>query len=151
MSDHRIHVLWQREDGAFERGNYRREHRLRFERGQQLTNSAAPAYGGLGDATDPEELLLAALASCHMLTFLALAANRGYLLDRYDDGAVAVLDKDAAGKLAVTEAILSPRALFSGTKIPSAQDIAQLHERAHANCFIANSVRCRVTLRPQVD
>lgn len=149
MSEHRTSVHWQRQDAPFERGNYRREHTVRFERGQALTNSAAPAYGGQGDASDPEELLLAALSSCHMLTFLALAANRSYTLDSYRDDAVAILDKDADGKFAVTRAILNPVAVFSGDKIPSAQDIAALHERAHANCFIAHSVRCAVELCPQ--
>lgn len=148
MSEHRTSVLWQRNDAPFERGNYVREHRLRFERGQQLTNSAAPGYGGLGDATDPEELLLAALSSCHMLTFLALASNRGYVLESYSDDAVAILDKNAEGKPAVTRAILNPRTQFSGEKIPGAADIQALHERAHANCFIAHSVRTEVEVRP---
>lgn len=148
MSEHRTALAWQRGDGPFERGNYRREHRLRFERGQQLTNSAAPGYGGIGDATDPEELLLAALSSCHMLTFLALCANRGYTLDRYDDDAVATLDKNADGKFAVTLAVLNPRTQFSGDRIPDAAEISTLHERAHANCFIAHSIRSEVQIRP---
>jgi organic hydroperoxide reductase OsmC/OhrA len=148
MSEHRTSLHWQRDGAAFERGNYVREHRLRFERGQQLTNSAAPGYGGLGDATDPEELLLAALSSCHMLTFLALASNRGYVLESYSDDAVAELDKNADGKPAVTRAVLNPRTRFSGDKMPSAEELAALHQRAHANCFIANSVKTAVDVRP---
>ncbi|MBL8300204.1 MAG: OsmC family protein [Rhodanobacteraceae bacterium] len=149
MSEHHTSITWLRGDEPFERGNYRREHQLRFERGQTLLNSAAPGYGGLGNATDPEELLLAALSSCHMLTFLALCANRSYLLERYDDDAVAVLDKNANGKFAVTQAQLNPRAVFSGDRQPDAQELAALHERAHANCFIANSITCEVIVRPQ--
>ncbi len=149
MSEHHTSVTWLRDGGAFERGNYVREHQLRFERGQSLVNSAAPGYGGLGDATDPEELLLGALSSCHMLTFLALCANRGYQLDSYHDDAVATLDKNADGKFAVTRAQLTPRTTFSGDKQPTAQELDQLHERAHANCFIANSVKCEVVVTPQ--
>lgn len=149
MSEHRTSITWQRDDGPFERGNYRREHALRFERGQTLINSAAPGYGGQGDATDPEELLLAALSSCHMLTFLALCANRGYGLERYDDEAVATLDKNADGKFAVTRAQLNPRTVFSGERQPNPEELQVLHQRAHANCFIANSVRCEVVVTPQ--
>lgn len=82
-----------------------------------------------------------------MLTFLALAANRGYVLESYADDAVAILDKNADGKPAVTRAILNPRTQFSGDKIPSAADIEALHERAHANCFIANSVKTAVEVK----
>jgi organic hydroperoxide reductase OsmC/OhrA len=149
MSEHHTSVSWLRDGSAFERGNYVREHQLRFERGQTLVNSAAPGYGGLGNATDPEELLLGALSSCHMLTFLALCANRGYQLDRYHDDAVATLDKNADGKFAVTKAQLNPRTVFSGDKQPNVQELATLHERAHANCFIANSVKCEVVVTPQ--
>lgn len=151
MSEHRTALSWQRNGTTFERGNYVREHRLRFERGQQLTNSAAPSYGGLGDATDPEELLLAALSSCHMLTFLALASNRGYMLESYSDDAVAMLDKNAEGKPAVTRAVLNPRTRFSGEKVPSAEELQALHHRAHANCFIATSVRTEVAVNPQLE
>jgi organic hydroperoxide reductase OsmC/OhrA len=149
MSEHHTSVTWLRNGAPFERGNYRREHQLRFERGQTLLNSAAPGYGGLGDATDPEELLLAALCSCHMLTFLALCTNRGYLLDSYQDDAVATLDKNTDGKFAVTKAQLNPRTAFSGDKQPTAQELDTLHERAHANCFIANSVKCEVVVMPR--
>lgn len=151
MSEHRTALTWQRSGAAFERGNYVREHRLRFERGQQLTNSAAPGYGGLGDATDPEELLLAALSSCHMLTFLALASNRGYMLESYSDDAVAILDKNAEGKPAVTRAVLNPRTRFSGEKIPTLEELQTLHQRAHANCFIAHSVKTEVEVNPQLE
>lgn len=149
MSEHHTSVSWLRDNAPFERGNYVREHQLRFERGQTLLNSAAPGYGGLRNATDPEELLLGALSSCHMLTFLALCANRGYLLDSYHDDAVATLDKNADGKFAVTRAQLNPRTAFSGDKQPTPEELDTLHERAHANCFIANSVTCEVVVVPQ--
>lgn len=147
MSEHRIDLVWDRGSGPFERNNYVRDHTVRFAGGQEVRNSAASGYGGDQSAANPEELLLAALSSCHMLTFLAVAANRGYVVDRYEDHASAVLDKNADGKMAVTHAVLAPKVGFSGEKRPSAEDYAKLHERAHAACFIANSVKTEVELR----
>ncbi|MDC8012094.1 OsmC family protein [Tahibacter soli] len=147
MSDHRVSVRWRRNDAAFERGNYPREHEVRFEGGQAVRNSAAPEYGGDAAASNPEELLLAALSTCHMLTFLAVVANRGYVVDSYADDAVAILDKNADGKMAVTRAVLAPTVTFAGDKQPGADDYAKFHERAHAACFIANSVTTKVELK----
>jgi organic hydroperoxide reductase OsmC/OhrA len=149
MSEHRIELNWSRLGGPFERGNYNRDHDVRFAGGQTIRNSAAPGeYAGNPDASNPEELLLAALSSCHMLTFLAVCANRGYVIDDYRDEAVAGLGKNADGKIAVTRAMLSPQVTFSGEKRPSAEDFSRLHERAHAACFIANSIKSEVVLRP---
>lgn len=147
MSEHSIDLSWSRGSGPFERGNYVREHEVRFEGGQTVRNSAASAYGGDTAASNPEELLVAALSSCHMLTFLAVAANRGYVVERYEDHAVGLLEKNAEGKMAVTRAVLSPKVQFGGDKQPSAEDYATMQQRAHAGCFIANSVKTAVELR----
>ena len=147
MSDHRIALDWSLNGGAFARGNYSPDHTIRYSGGQTVHGSAA-VLGGAGDFADPEQLLLSALSSCHMLTFLAICANRGYMIDSYHDDAVAELDKNADGKTAVVKATLAPKVIFSGDKKPSAEDYAALHERAHAACFIANSVKTRVTLQP---
>lgn len=147
MSEHSIELSWLRNGGPFERGNYAREHQVRFAGGQTVNNSAAGDYGGSAAASNPEELLLAALSSCHMLTFLAVAANRGYTIDSYADRAVATLDKNAEGKMAVTHAVLAPKVEFGGDKKPTPEDYAALHQRAHAACFIANSVKTTVDVR----
>ena len=147
MSEHSIQVSWARGDAPFERGSYPREHEVRFAGGQGLRNSADAGFSGDASASNPEELLLAALSSCHMLTFLAVAANRGYVVDRYEDHASAVLEKNAEGKMAVTRAVLAPRVVFGGDKQPAPEDYATLHQRAHAACFIANSVKTQVDLR----
>ena len=147
MSEHRISLTWARNGGPFARGDYDRDHDIRFAGGQTLRNSAAAgAYGGNAEASSPEELLLAALSSCHMLTFLAVAANRGYVIDSYDDDAIAVLDRNAQGKMVVTEATLAPRVTFSGDKQPDKDEYQALQQRAHAACFIANSVKTAVRL-----
>jgi len=151
MAEHRISLNWQREDGPFERGNYVKDHHIRFQGGQVLGGSAAADFGGNAGYADPEQMLLSALSSCHMLTFLAVAANRGYTLDSYADDAEAELGKDAEGRTAVTRALLQPRVAFSGEKRPSNDEIAQLHARAHKACFISNSVRSQVDVVPRFD
>lgn len=149
MSDHRIALDWSRDGAAFERGNYPKNHAVRFDGGQTLRNSAAAGgdYGGDASASNPEELLLSALSSCHMLTFLAIAANRGYTVDSYHDDATAELGKNADGKMAVVKATLAPKVTFSGDKRPTADEYAALQARAHAACFIANSVKTQVELK----
>lgn len=92
---------------------------------------------------------MAALSSCHMLTFLAIAARRRFTVDSYDDDAAGVLEKNAAGKLAITRVTLKPRVVFSGEKLPSDDDVRALHERSHEECFIASSVLTVVVVEPQ--
>ena len=148
MSEHRIALDWSRNGAPFERGNYPKTHIVRFDGGQTLRNSSAPGdYGGDASASNPEELLLSALSSCHMLTFLAVAANRGYVIDGYHDDATAELGKNADGKMAVVKATLVPKVTFSGDKRPNAEEYAALQARAHAACFIANSVKTQVELK----
>jgi|SRR5450432_2635823 len=147
MSEHRIGLDWSRNGGPFERGNYSPDHLIRYAGGQTLRGAPSLDYGGKEAHADPEQLLLSALSACQMLTFLALAANRGYTIDGYNDDAVALLDKNAEGKIAVVKAILAPKVVFSGDRKPSADEYAKLHERAHAACFIANSVKTAVEFR----
>jgi len=147
-SEHRIDLEWARSGGPFERGNYSPQHLIRYAGGETLRGSPSTEFGGDGAHADPEQLLLSALSACHMLTFLAVAANRSYVVDDYRDSAVAILDKNADGKMAVVKAILAPRVTFSGDKRPTAEEYAKLHERAHAACFIANSVKTVVEVKP---
>ena len=144
MSEHRVEVSWLRKDGPFERGNYSMTHEIKYSDTQTIKGSPSPAFGGDDSAADPEQLYLSSLSACHMLTFLAVAANRGYVVDSYHDSAVATLSKNAEGKMAVVKVVLSPKVEFSGAKRPSADDYQHMQERAHAACFIANSVKTEV-------
>ena len=110
--------------------------------------SAAPAYLGNPQRVDPEAAFVAALSSCHMLTFLALASNKGFVVDSYVDSAVGHLEKNAAGKFAVTRVDLNPKIAFSGAKLPAQADLDWLHDKAHKECFIANSVTTEVHVVP---
>ena len=98
------------------------------------------------DAVDPEEALVAALSSCHMLTFLYLAARQGFVVESYDDAAVGVMTKNERGKLYMSKTTLRPRIVFSGAKQPNAEELAQLHHHAHEECYIANSVLTEVVV-----
>jgi len=144
MTEHRASVHWTRQGHPFTYEGYSRDHALGFENGQTALGSAAPDYLGNSDALNPETLLLGALASCHMLTFLAVAAKRGYVIERYSDAAVGTLAKNADGRMAITHCRLSPRIEFSGDKTPDAAELVRLHGKAHENCFIANSLRTEV-------
>ncbi len=132
MSEHKATTHWTRDGKDFGYKTYNRDHVWRFDNGVEVPASATPAYLGNPERVDPEGALVAALSSCHMLTFLALASNKGFV------------EKNAQGKLAVTRVELRPKIVFSGPKTPTAADMEWLHDKAHKECFIANSVTTEV-------
>ena len=146
MSEHNATILWSRDGKDFGYKTYSRDHLWRFDNGIEVPASATPAYLGNPGRVDPEAAFVAALSSCHMLTFLALASNKGFVVDRYEDHATGHLEKNAAGKYAITRVELKPRIAFSGAKQPAAADLDWLHDKAHKECFIANSVTTEVTV-----
>ncbi|HEU4409182.1 MAG TPA: OsmC family protein [Polyangiaceae bacterium] len=147
MSEHRAHISWQRDGADFGYESYPRDHDWRFGTGSSLRASAAHEYRGNPALPNPEEALVGALSSCHMLTFLAIAARKGLTVDAYEDEAVGHLEKNAEGRLAVTRVLLRPRVRFAG-QAPDAAALAALHESAHRGCFIANSVKTDVRVEP---
>jgi organic hydroperoxide reductase OsmC/OhrA len=149
MSEHKVMVEWKRTTDSFAYEAYNREHVWSFDAGIQVIASAAPAYLGLGSCVDPEEAFVASLSSCHMLSFLAMASKRRFVVDSYRDHALGVLSKNPEGNLAITRVTLRPEATFSGEKIPTSDDLRQLHDQAHHVCFIANSVKTEVVVEPQ--
>lgn len=148
MSEHKAAIIWARNGADFSYKTYSRDHVWRFDNGVETPASAAPAYLGNPQRVDPESAFVAAMSSCHMLTFLALASYKGFVVDNYDDNAVGFLEKNANGKIAVTRVELRPRILFSGDKQPTQADLDWLHEKAHKECFIANSVTTEVSVAP---
>lgn len=141
MSTHTATITWTRRGSGFDYETYNREHEWSFENGQRLNASAAPQYKGSEDCVDPEEAFAASVASCHMLTFLAIASKKRLVVESYTDRAVAHLDKNEEGALAVTRVELHPKISFGGDKTPTADEIERMHESAHRNCFIANSIK----------
>jgi len=146
MSEHKINLVWNRGDAPFEYQKYSRDHTWKFDGGHEMEASAAPVYLGNPKNVDPEEAFVAALSSCHMLTFLAAACKKKFVLDEYTDEAVGHMEKNADGKLAITRVTLKPKLKFSGEKQPTEQELDEMHHFAHDQCFIANSVKTAVTV-----
>jgi organic hydroperoxide reductase OsmC/OhrA len=150
MHRYEARIAWQRGGAAFTDNRYSRGHEWSFDGGVTVPASSSPLTVktpySVAQAVDPEEALVAATSSCHMLWFLSLAAKRGFLVDRYTDEAFGVMEENADGKLAFTRITLRPRIEFGGAKRPSAADLAALHHEAHAECFIANSLKCEVVV-----
>jgi organic hydroperoxide reductase OsmC/OhrA len=147
MSEHRATIHWNRQQTEFTYKQYSRDHMWRFEGGSEVRASAAPQYFGNKSLVDPESAFVAALSSCHMLTFLALAARSGLVVDDYEDQAVGILERDSEKKLAITRVMLRPKIRW-GCEPPSQKEIEELHENAHKHCFVASSVKTKVEVLP---
>ncbi len=148
MSIHTATLRWSRNDAAFNDGKYHRAHDIGFDGGASLLGSSAPdvVRPPLSDpaGVDPEEMLVASAASCHMLFFLDFARKAGHIVDSYADTPMGRLDNDDRGRTAIVEIVLKPVISFSGDNVPDAAGIALIHYKAHEACFIANSLRCAV-------
>jgi organic hydroperoxide reductase OsmC/OhrA len=152
MGEYTATLEWQRDGAVFTDNRFSRAHRWRFDGGADVPGSASPLIvpPPLSDpaAIDPEEAFVAAIASCHMLWFLAIAARQGFVVDHYRDAAVGIMEKIESGKQAITRVTLRPDIGFSGDKQPLPDELRSLHYKAHDNCFIANSVRTEITVEP---
>lgn len=153
--EYRARVHWQRGGAVFIDNRYSRGHQWHFDGGVTVPGSSSPHTVrvplSVEAAVDPEEALVAALASCHMLWFLSLAAAARWRIDDYNDEATGVMGRNAAGKMAMLRVTLRPRVRFSGERSPTSAELVQLHERAHEECFIANSVTTAVQVEPVFD
>ncbi len=150
MSEHRASVHWKRTSPDFTYETYNRAHDVTFKNGAiVLPGSGAPEFRGDADRVDPEEAFVSALASCHMLSFLAICARKRITVESYEDDAVGFMDKNSSGKLWVARTTLRPRVRFaSGTHVDAAM-LDAIHHQSHAECFIANSVKTDVSVEPQ--
>jgi organic hydroperoxide reductase OsmC/OhrA len=150
---HTAKLVWERGEAAFVDNRYSRRHVIRFDGGAEMAGSSSPSVvkAPFSDpaAVDPEEMFVASLSSCHMLWFLSLAAKEKFRVDRYEDEAEGVMEKNAEGRMAMTRVTLRPRVQFSGDKLPSPADLERLHHQAHEECFIASSVRTDVRCEPR--
>jgi organic hydroperoxide reductase OsmC/OhrA len=149
--EYRAIVRWTRgADEAFSDNRYSRGHVWSFDGGIEVPGSSSPSVVPLPlsreDAVDPEEAFVAAVSSCHMLTFLSIAAKKRLVVDRYEDRALGIMTKNEAGKLFVSRITLDPTIEFSGDKIPTPEQIASMHHLAHKECFIANSVLTEIVV-----
>ena len=144
-------VTWSRQASEkFVDNKYSRAHEWAFDGGITVRASSSPSVVPLPlsatDAVDPEEALVASASSCHMLYFLFFAAKRGFVVDRYEDEAFGVLEKNAAGKMFMAKMTLRPRVTFSGDKTPTADEMQAMHHSAHEECFIAQSLKTEMNV-----
>ncbi len=152
MAEHVVDILWKGAGDGVLRGEYSRAHEWRFDGGVVVPASPSPsvvrAPWSDPSAVDPEEAFVAAIASCHMLSFLYVASKAGFVVDSYADHAVGTMTKNEARVPWVSRVELRPRIAFGGERRPNPDEVARLHERAHHECFIANSVKTEIVLLP---
>ncbi len=151
MSTYEATISWNIKDGEdFTARKYSRAHRWTFDGGADVPASASPAVVGTvysdPAGVDPEEALVAALASCHMLFFLDLASRSGVSVTSYVDHAVGQVGKRDDGNVAMLSATMRPKITFAGAT--DAATLEALHHKAHELCYIANSVNFPVTVEP---
>jgi organic hydroperoxide reductase OsmC/OhrA len=148
MSEHKARITWKRTSPDFLSGKYSREHTWTFDGGLTVPASPSPSVVPTPFSNpanvDPEEAFVAAISSCHMLTFLYLAGKAGFQVDSYDDEAVGVMTKNERGVPWISAVTLHPKVVYSGGKLPTPADKERLHHLAHEQCFIANSIKTEV-------
>jgi organic hydroperoxide reductase OsmC/OhrA len=150
--EYRATVTWPRAaDAKFTDQRYSRGHSWSFDGGITVPASSSPLSVRLpysvAEAVDPEEALVAAVSSCHMLTFLYVAAKQGFVVDAYTDAAVGEMTKNEGGKVWVSRVTLAPAITFSGEKRPTTEQLDELHHLAHEECYVANSVKTEIVVK----
>jgi organic hydroperoxide reductase OsmC/OhrA len=149
IHQHQATIRWQRGQADFPTGKYSRDHTWNFDGGATIPASSAPAVVAPPYSSparvDPEEAFVAALSSCHMLTFLHQAYRQGFAVDNYQDEAIGIMTKNEKGVPWVSSVTLHPRIKFYGSKTPTPAEAEHLHHLAHERCFLANSVKTEVT------
>jgi len=144
MAELSLSVAWHLKRGEqFQPGEYSQDHDWTFSGGEVVPASNAGHLGGSRDRANPEEALVAAACSCHMLTFLAIAAKSNLKVVSYLDQPTGVVGDIEGGRKAVTEITLRPRVEMSE------EELTKLHESAHKYCFIANSLNTEIRIEPQ--
>lgn len=154
---HEATVRWERGTQAFLDNRYSRAHAWTFDGGARVAASASPANvpPQTADpfAVDPEEGFIAALASCHMLWFLSIAASHGLVVDSYEDRAEGYITPlpDAPERCVLGRVVLRPAVTFAPASSYSETQLSELHEEAHHACFLANALgpHCLLLIEPR--
>jgi organic hydroperoxide reductase OsmC/OhrA len=152
MHEYQATISWSRQrNEPFIDSRYSRAHTWEFDGGVVVPASSAvssvPLPYSKAENVDPEEAFIAAISSCHLLTFLYVAAKQKFVIDSYRDLAIGHMNKNSKGKLAVTNVRLAPEIVFSGEAKPTGAIVAQLHHEAHQECYIANSVLTEIEIK----
>lgn len=149
MSEHGATLNWELAPGVeFTHDTYNREHTWSFKGGHVVPASSGVAFGGNPANVNPDEAVVAATAGCHLLTFLAIAAKKKLVVLSYSDHPTGIVDRNAEGRMAITEITLRPKVRFAPGTDVSPEQLVALHESAHRNCFVGNSLACPVHVKP---
>jgi organic hydroperoxide reductase OsmC/OhrA len=154
MATYRATSDWSLEAGGdFPNGRYSRGHSLVFGSGVEVAGTASPHVIGnkwaAPNSVDPEEMLVGAINTCHMLSFLHVAREAGFVVTRYRDAAEGVMTKRDDGEMWVSKVTLRPEITYQGRQ-PSPAERDHMHHRAHEMCFIANSVKTEIVVEEVV-
>ena len=147
MSKISIDLTWELNQGVLTPGKYSNKHEIIFNPNITIIGDSAPDWQGDPKNSNPEQTLAASLSSCHMMTFLALAAKMNWPVISYKDKAVAKLGKNSLGKMSVTDIELNPKVKFSKDFSVDAKKMREIQDRAHRYCFIANSLSSEVKVK----
>ena len=147
MSEISIDLIWKLNGKNLSSGNYSNEHEIRFNPEMSIIGDSAPDWQGNPNNSNPEQTLAASISSCHMMTFLALAAKMKWPVLSYKDKAIATLGKNSKGKMSVTSIELNPRVEFTNDFSVDKLLMKEVQERAHRYCFIANSLSTEVKIK----
>jgi organic hydroperoxide reductase OsmC/OhrA len=142
--EYRLSVVWADDPGTVDYRSYARDHVVSADGKPPLEGSADRSFRGSPERWNPEELLVAALSQCHLLSFLHVAADAGVVVTAYTDHPVGRMTKDDDGGWSFAAVVLHPEITVAG----AASDLTALHHAAHEACFIARSVAFPVTVEP---
>ena len=146
MSKISIDLIWKLDNGELLPGKYSNKHEISFNSNIRILGDSAPDWQGDPKNSNPEQTLAASLSSCHMMTFLALAAKMSWPVLSYKDKAIAKLGKNSKGKMSVISIELNPKVEFTNNFVIDKKKLREVQERAHRYCFIANSLSSEVKI-----
>ena len=151
MSTYTATVSWKTDSPeTFTKNRYTRGHSWEFDGGVTVPASSSPhavrVPYSVEAAVDPEEALVASASSCHMLSFLWVVSKNGFVCESYEDNAVGEMATTDEGKHWISKITLDPQIVWSGDKVPTAEELAALHHEAHEVCYIANSIKSEIVI-----
>ena len=146
MSELSINIEWNLKEESFEPETFSKNHKI-YINDNIFNAGSAPEYGGKENEINPEQSLAASISSCHMMTFLALAAKMRWPVKSYKDNAHAFLGKNSKGKMCVNKIELNPIIKFNNDFSVSKDEMDKMQDRSHRYCFVANSLSDEVEIK----
>ena len=144
---HSIEIIWDLGDQELSPGKYLTDHKVILNENLTIDGGSSPDYGGSVSNINPEQKLAAAVSSCFMMTFLALAAKMKWPVKNYKDKAISYLGKNNEGRMYVNKIELNPQIIFDNDFTISDDEMQKMKERSHKYCFIANSLSKDVEIK----